>query len=94
MLTEEDLHIISGLCILAAALVSVFLSLKLKGNIRKLATILSVFIVTHMIYHITGALGMDFLSGMIFKPLSYSVLIIFGLYYIVIKKKMKVEKNG
>lgn len=86
--TEENLHVIAGLCILAAAFVSVFLSLKLKGKVRNLATILSIFIVTHLIYHITGALGMDFLSNTILKPLSYSVLIFFGLYYIIIKKKV------
>lgn len=92
VLTEEELHVIAGLCILAGAFVTVFLSLRLTGKIKNLAIILSAFIVIHVIYHITGALGLDFLADTIFKPLSYSVLIFFGLYYFIIKKRT--TRNG
>lgn len=89
MSTETELHFICGLFILAAAVVPVYLSVMLKGNLRKLTIILSIFVLIHAAYHVTGTLGIDFLSEGVFEPLSIVALIFFGLYYMKLTRNAK-----
>ena len=96
MSTETELHFICGLFIFAAAVVPIYLSVMLKGNLRKLTIILSIFILTHAAYHVAGTLGLDFLSERVFEPISFVVLIYFGLFFLSLTKerKRKVVSNG
>jgi len=89
MSTETELHFVCTLFILAAAVIPIYLSLMLKGNLRKLTIILSIFVLMHAGYHVAGTLGMDFLSEGIFEPLSIATLIFFGLFYVNLTKKAK-----
>ena len=89
MSTETELHFVCTLFILAAAVIPIYLSLMLKGNLRKLTIILSIFVLMHAGYHVAGTLGMDFLSEGIFEPLSIATLIFFGLFYANLTKKAK-----
>ena len=89
MSTETELHFVCTLFILAAAVIPIYLSLMLKGNLRKLTIILSIFVLMHAGYHVAGTLGMDFLSEGIFEPLSIATLIFFGLFYANLTKKGK-----
>ena len=78
---EIQLHFISAIVILLAALVPIYLTIRLKDNLRKLVAILSLFILTHSVYHILGFLGLTLLAEGVFEPLSVAVLIIFGFVY-------------
>jgi len=89
MSTETELHFICTLFILAAAVIPIYLSLMLKGNLRNLTIILSIFVLMHAGYHVAGTLRMDFLSEGIFEPLSIATLIFFGLFYVNLTKKSK-----
>src|SRR6266487_869270 len=83
---EIQLHFISAIVILLAALVPIYLTIRLKDNLRKLVAILSLFLLTHSVYHILGLLGLTLLAEGVFKPLSVAVLIIFGFVYFGIAK--------
>jgi len=83
---EIQLHFISAIVILLAALVPIYLTIRLKDNLRKLVAILSLFILTHSVYHILGFLGLTLLAEGVFEPLSVAVLIISGFVYFGIAK--------
>jgi uncharacterized membrane protein len=73
---------LSAISVFAAGIIPLFLSLKLRRNIKKLVVVFSIFILVHGAYHIfelssKGSLGDDLL-----EPLSVAILIIFGLMYI------------
>jgi len=83
---EIQLHFISAIVILLAAFVPIYLTIRLKDNLRKLVAILSLFLLTHSVYHILGFLGLTLLAEGVFEPLSVAVLIIFGFVYSDIAK--------
>jgi hypothetical protein len=78
---EIQLRFISAIAIFLAAVVPIYLTLKLKDNLRKLRLILTIFILTHAIFHIAGFLGFNFLAEGVFEPLSVAVLIFFGIAF-------------
>ncbi len=78
---EVQLHFISAIAIFLAAIVPIYLTLKLKDNLRKLTLILTIFILTHAIFHVTGFFGFNFLAEGVFEPLSVVVLIFFGVAF-------------
>jgi hypothetical protein len=88
---ETQLHLINGVVILLAAAVPIYFTLKLRGNLRKLTAILSVFILMHAIYCWLDFFGFDLLSDGVFEPLSAAVLVFFGMSYHRIANQMKVS---
>jgi hypothetical protein len=78
---ETQLHFISAIAILLAAVVPIYLTLKLKDTLRRLTLILTIFILTHAIFHVTGFLGFNFLAEGVFEPISVAVLIFFGIAF-------------
>jgi len=88
---ENLLHLASAVIMLAAAIVPMYLSLKLKSNLRILTILLSIFIFIHGIYHLTYFAGEEVLGEGLFRTISIVVLIIFGgvFIYMVRSKKEK-----
>lgn len=82
---DIQLHFISAIAIFLAAIVPTYLSLRLKGNLRRLTLLLTIFIFTHAIYIIIGYLGFNFLAEEVFEPLSVTVLILFGITLLGVK---------
>jgi hypothetical protein len=78
---ETQLHLISAVLILLAAIVPIYLTIKLKDNLKKLTAILSIFILMHAAYQVVGFFGLTFLADVILEPLSVAVLIFFGIVY-------------
>ncbi|HET7149269.1 MAG TPA: hypothetical protein VFI73_12305 [Candidatus Nitrosopolaris sp.] len=78
---ETQLHFVSAIAIFLAAVVPIYLTLKLKDNLRRLTLILAIFILFHAIFHVTGYLGFNFLAEGVFEPLSVAVLILFGFAF-------------
>jgi hypothetical protein len=78
---EIQLHFISAFAIFLAAVVPLYLTLRLEGNLRKLTLLLSIFILTHAIFHVTGFLGFNLLAEGVVEPLSVAVLILFGVTF-------------
>jgi hypothetical protein len=86
------LHLASGLIMFAAAIVPVYLSLRLRSNLRILTILLSVFIFIHGLYHFAYFTGQEVLGEGLFRTISIVVLITFGCAFIYIEgsKKEKV----
>src|SRR5436305_7869135 len=78
---EIQLQFISAVIILASSAVPIYLTIRLKGNLKKLTLILTVFILIHTVYHVFGFLGYSLLAEGVFQPLSVAVLIFFGIFY-------------
>ena len=78
---EIQLQFFSAIIILASSAVPIYITIKLKENLRKLTLILTVFILIHTVYHIFGFLGYSILAEGVFQPLSVAVLIFFGIVY-------------
>jgi len=91
---EIQLHFISAVAIFLAAVVPIYLSLKLKDNLRRLTLILTIFILTHAIFHVTGFLGFNFLAEGVFEPLSVAVLIFFGIAFSGFTKTSKISMKS
>ena len=87
---EIQLQFISAIIILASSAVPIYITIKLKDNLRKLTLILTVFILIHTVYHVFGFLGYSILAEGVFQPLSVAVLIFFGIVYSGFTK----PKNG
>jgi uncharacterized membrane protein len=86
---ENLLHLASGIIIFAAALIPLYLSFRLKSNLRVLTILLAVFIFTHGIYHMVYYAGLELLAEGVFRTISIIVLIIFGISYIYVARSKK-----
>jgi hypothetical protein len=78
---EIQLQFISAIIILASSAVPIYLTIKLKDNLKKLTLILTVFILIHAVYHVFGFLGYSILAEGVFQPLSVITLMFFGIVY-------------
>lgn len=76
-----QLQFISAIIILASSAIPIYLTIKLKDNLKKLTLILTVFILIHAVYHVFGFLGYSILAEGVFQPLSVITLIFFGIVY-------------
>ena len=92
---ETELHFVSAIAIFLAAAVPIYLTIKLKNNnnLRKLTLILTIFILTHAIFHVTGFFGFDFLAG-VFEPLSVVFLVFFGIAYFGLTKAVNTSMRN
>jgi ABC-type transport system involved in cytochrome c biogenesis permease subunit len=92
---ESWLDLVSAVMIFFAAIIPAYLSLKLKGNIRKVTITLTAFIVMHGIYHVVRMQGIESIADSVFEPASIIVLIAFGLTYLAVSyEKKKQEATG
>jgi len=78
---ESQLHLVSAILILLAAVVPVYLTFRLRDNLRKLVLVLTIFILVHAVYHVVGFFGLTILAEGVFEPLSVAILIFFGIVY-------------
>jgi len=91
MLEIQLLHLVNGVVALLAAAIPIYLTVRLKNNLRQITAILSIFILVHAVYSWLGFFGFDFLSDGVFQPLSAAVLMLFGIFYYWIAKQTKVS---
>lgn len=86
---ESSLDLISTILIFFAAIIPAYLSVMLKGEIRKLTIGLTAFVVIHGIYHIASMQGLETMAEGVLEPASVAVLIAFGMAYLQISRKEK-----
>jgi hypothetical protein len=89
--TNPGFDLASAILILLAAVIPIYFCVKLKNNFRILMMILSIFAVIHGTYHIFEVVGYEILAENYVEPISYAVLICFGLYYLKIRTGRKIE---
>ena len=83
------LHLASAVLMFAAAIVPIYLTLRLKRNLRILTFLLAVFILFHGIYHLAYYFGEEELGEGLFRTISIVVLIIFGIAFINVARPRK-----
>jgi hypothetical protein len=88
---ESELDLVSAALIFFAAIIPAYLSLKLRGDIGKLAIALTGFIFLHGIYHIVRMQGLESMADGVFEPASVFTLIVFGATYLGVSRKKKQE---
>ncbi len=86
-MSEAWFHATSMVLILAAAAIPVYLTFRLKGKLRILAAMFSVFMVMHSGYHILGTTGYVSLGENVFEPASVVALVLFGLFFLKISRR-------
>ena len=89
MSEENLLHLASAVIMFAAAIIPIYLSLRLKSNLRILTFLLAVFILFHGIYHLAYYFGEEELGEGLFRTASIVVLIIFGIAFINVARSKK-----
>jgi hypothetical protein len=90
---ESGLDLVSAVLIFFAAIIPAYLSLRLKGDTRKLAIALTAFIAMHGIYHVVRMQGLESMADGVFEPASIAVLIAFGITYLGISRKKEAAKK-
>ena len=90
-MTDSGFDLASAILILLAAVIPIYFCIKLKNNFRILMMILSIFALVHGIYHIFEVIGFEILAENFVEPISYAILICFGLYYLKIRTGRKIE---
>jgi hypothetical protein len=87
LLEANLLHLISTIAIFSAAIIPIYISIRIKtGNklrIRAITVTLTIFILIHGLYHIFGFFGYSLVAEG-FEPLSVITLILFALLMIKI----------
>jgi len=86
---ENLIHLDSGVIMFAAAIVPIYLSLRLKSNLRILTVLLSLFIFIHGLYHLAYFAGEEVLGEGLLRTISIVVLIIFGGAFIFMDRSKK-----
>ncbi|MBV9176221.1 MAG: hypothetical protein JO327_02790 [Nitrososphaeraceae archaeon] len=95
MIVESQLHFISAIAIILAAVVPIYLTIRLiNKKLKKITLVFSIFILIHSFYHITGYFNFEFLADRVFEPLSVVILIVFGIVYsLSFRTKHMVPRN-
>lgn len=83
------LHLASAVIMFAAAIIPIYLSLRLKRNLRILTFLLAIFILFHGIYHLAYYFEEEELGEGLFRTISIAVLIIFGIAFINVARSRK-----
>ncbi|TBR10824.1 MAG: hypothetical protein EPO62_02780 [Candidatus Nitrosotenuis sp.] len=86
---EHDVNFVSGILILASSAVPLYLSFKLKKDLRVLTMLLAIFLLSHAAYHVLSVAGFEFLGEKVFEPISVIVLIVFGFAYLKTRKRQE-----
>ena len=82
-----------------SAVVPIYLTFILKkynnknNHFKNLIIVLAAFVIMQGIYHSAGALGFSLLAKGILEPLSFGILILFGVFYLNSKTRAKNEEE-
>jgi uncharacterized membrane protein HdeD (DUF308 family) len=88
----EEIHYISSMFIFIASVIPIYLSFKLKNELRVLTILLGAFAIFHAVYHVVYAVGLETFSEEMLQPISIIILILFGIAYLRIRKNRNVIK--
>jgi len=99
MLETQYYTLIKAIVYIVAAIIPSYFILKSRNtsnnnnHLRKITIILLGFILMQVFYHIVGALGFRLLAKGVLEPLSMTVLLLFGIIYLVTTLRIKNKKQ-
>jgi hypothetical protein len=90
-LIQTQISIIQAIVYFVAAAVPIYLFFILKRpdnsynnhHFQNLLIVLAGFVLVHGIYHFVGAVGFNMLAKGILEPISFVILLLFGIIYFV-----------
>ena len=91
---EFSLNLFSGIIIMLAGAIPAILALRASGIIRILLIVLLMFFIIHGLYHLLDIMGFEFLADSIIRPVSVVVLMIFGIFTLIVKRKNSTKKRA
>lgn len=98
---QTEILVAQSVIYFVAAAVPIYLAFIAKRRIMtgdnhflKLTIALATFVVMQGIYHLVSLLGYRLLAKGILEPLSFGILILFGIFYITSKLGQKQSKLG
>ena len=92
---QGEVSIIQTTVYFIAAAVPIYLTYIIKRynnrdiHLRNLTIVLAAFLIMQGIYHFVGALGFNVLAKMILEPLSFGILLLFGVIYLFNRSRIK-----
>ena len=96
---QTEIPTIQAIVYFIAAVVPIDLTVVIKkslnrnNNFKNLLIVLAVFVIMQGIYHSVSALGFSLLAKGILEPLSFGILILLGVVYLVTKARTKNEEE-
>lgn len=96
---QNEIPIIQFIVYFIAAAIPIYLlSIKRKynnGNNRflNLTIMLAAFIIMQGIYHLVSALGFSLIAKGVLEPLSFGILVLFGVLFLISKTRTKHEEK-
>ena len=94
---QGEISIIQTIVYFIAAAVPIYLTFIITRynsrdiHLRNLTIVLAGFLIMQGIYHFVGAVGFSVLAKMILEPLSFGILLLFGVIYLINRSKVKEE---
>jgi hypothetical protein len=97
---QTEILVTQSIIYFIAAAIPIYLIFIVKKKIdnddnrfNRLTIVLAGFVIMQGIYHFAGALGFSLLAKGILEPLSFGILIFFGVLYIISKTSAKNEEE-
>jgi len=97
ILIQAQISIIQSIVYFIAAAVPIYLNFIIKkynnrnNHFQNLSIVLAGFVIMQGIYHFAGALGFSLLAKAILEPISFGILLFFGIIYLIKRSKGKEE---
>jgi hypothetical protein len=98
---QTEILVTQSIIYFVAAAVPIYLALIAKTRIvtddnhfKRLAIALTSFVLMQGIYHVASLFGYKILAKGILEPLSFGILILFGIFYLTSKLTQKQRKLG
>jgi len=99
ILVQTQISIIQSIVYFIAAAVPIYLIFILKkydnrnNQFHNLTMALGAFVIIQGVYHSAGAIGYNLLAKGILEPLSFGILLFFGIIYLINRSKDKKVKK-
>jgi hypothetical protein len=97
---QTEILVTQSIVYFIAAVIPIYLTFIVKKKIgnddnqfKRLTRVLASFVLMQGFYHVAGSFGYILLAKGILEPLSFAMLIFFGVFYIISKTRAKIEKE-
>jgi hypothetical protein len=98
---QTEIAIAQSIVYFIAAIIPIYLTFVVKRKIgnddnhfKRLTTVFASFVLMQGFYHTASFFGYKLLAKGVLEPLSFGILIFFGVFYLISKTSTKAEELG
>lgn len=91
---DFSLNLFSAIMMMLTGAIPAVLALRTSGMIRMLLIILLSFALIHGLYHLLEVMGFEFVADSIIQPVSVVVLMVFGIFMLIVKRKNSTKRKA